>query len=106
MVTLAGTGNPMSLKGLAIHTYSCNKDMTDRSFYNSDGDLLIIPEAGILDIQTEFGYLWVQPGEVFILPRGLKMTVKLPTGTSKGFIAELYEINHLQLPNRGPLGTN
>lgn len=27
LVTLAGTGNPMSVKGLAIHTFTCNKDM-------------------------------------------------------------------------------
>ena len=46
LTTLAGSGNPMSTKGLAIHTYSCNKDMVNRSFYNSDGDLLVIPELG------------------------------------------------------------
>jgi predicted esterase len=30
LVTLAGTGNPMSVKGMAIHVYTCNKDMVRR----------------------------------------------------------------------------
>ena len=107
LVTLAGTGNPFSVKGMAIHTYSCNVDMIDRSFYNSDGDLLIVPELGPLRIQTECGMLLVSPGELFILPKGLKMTVTLPAnGGSKGFVAELFEIGHFQLPNLGPIGSN
>jgi homogentisate 1,2-dioxygenase len=69
LVTIAGTGNPFSVKGMAIHTYTCNKDMIDRSFYDSDGDLLIVPEQGPLRIQTECGMLMVSPGELFILPK-------------------------------------
>jgi homogentisate 1,2-dioxygenase len=105
--TLAGTGDSTSLKGMAIHTFSCNKDMTNRSFYNSDGEMLIIPELSPLHIQTEFGFLYVTPGEVFLLPKGLKMTVTLPKGPSRGWIAEVYEGHGgFQLPNLGPLGSN
>ena len=96
----------MSVKGLAIHTYSCNTDTIDKSFYDADGDMLIVPELGDLHIQTEFGYLLITPGEIFILPRGLKMTVCLPLGVSRGFICELFEVGHFQLPNLGPLGSN
>jgi homogentisate 1,2-dioxygenase len=106
LVTLAGTGNPMSVKGMAIHTYAANKDMVNRCFYNSDGDLLLVPELGSLNIQTEFGLLYVSPGEIFILPKGLKMTVCVPDGFARGFVAELFEIGHFQLPNLGPLGSN
>lgn len=105
LVTLAGTGNPAGLKGMAIHTYSCNKDMVNRAFYSADGDFLIVPEEGSLDIQTEFGRLLVGPGEVFILPRGLKITISLPSGHARGFAAELFEVGHFQLPNLGPLGS-
>ena len=106
LFTLAGSGNPMSVKGLAIHTYSANKDMVDRSFYDADGDLLVVPELGALDIRTEFGFLRVAPGEIFVLPRGLKMTVALPEGQGRGFVGELFESTHFQLPNLGPLGSN
>jgi homogentisate 1,2-dioxygenase len=74
----------MSVKGMAIHTYSCNLDMTNRSFYDADGDMLIVPEKGDLHIQTECGFVLVCPGEIFILPRGLKITVCLPQGSSRG----------------------
>jgi len=112
LVTIAGTGNPMSVKGMAIHTYNCNKSMIDRSFYDSDGDLLVVPELGILDIQTEFGKLRLTPGEIFILPRGLKMSVVVVASegeqgkTWRGVVCELFEASHFQLPNLGPLGTN
>lgn len=106
LVTIAGTGNSFSVKGMAIHVFNCNKDMVNRSFYNADGDLLVIPETGALNIQTECGYLRVAPGELFILPKGLKMSVSLPNGSSKGFISELFEISHFQLPNLGPIGSN
>lgn len=51
--------------------------MSFRSFYSADGDMLIVPELGALHITTEFGKLHVAPGEVFVLPRGLKMTIDL-----------------------------
>jgi homogentisate 1,2-dioxygenase len=103
--TIAGTGNPMSLKGMAVHRYTCNISMSDRAFYNSDGDLLIVPEKGSLTLQTEFGFLRVDPGDIFILPRGLKVTVAVEE-PSRGFIAELFEPQHFQLPNLGPIGSN
>lgn len=96
LVTIAGTGNPFSCKGLAINSYSCNKSMIDRSFYSSDGDFLVIPEVGTLIIQTEMGFLNITPGEIFILPRGLKMTVMID-GPSRGFACELFEANHFQV---------
>ena len=49
---------------------------------------------------------YVRSGEVFILPRGLKMTVNLPGGQSRGFVCELFEVGHFQLPNLGPIGSN
>lgn len=77
--------------------------MKNRAFYNSDGNMLIIPEQGCLKIQTEFGHLKVVPGEIFILPRGLKMTVTIDE-PCRGFCAEVYEVSNLQLPQLGPIG--
>ena len=52
---MLGNGGPMSSEGLAIHLYACNADMAKEAFVNSDGDFLIVPVHGRLDIQTEFG---------------------------------------------------
>ena len=53
--TLAGNGDPTLREGLAIHMYLANTSMEKRAFVNSDGDMLILPQQGRLDIQTEFG---------------------------------------------------
>lgn len=53
--TMMGNGSPLLREGLAIHLYACNADMGKEAFVNSDGDFLIVPVHGRLDIQTEFG---------------------------------------------------
>ena len=107
LATLGGCGSPITRSGWAVHWYRINADMTDESFYNSDGDMLVVPEKGTLTIQTEFGFLEVSPGEFFVLPQGLKMTVTLKAGTSfaRGWVSEIFQ-GHFSLPNRGPLGSN
>lgn len=42
-------------EGLAIHIYTANVSMNNRAFCSNDGDMLIIPQQGRLDIQTELG---------------------------------------------------
>ncbi len=41
--------------GIGIHLYACNADMGKEAFYNSDGDMLIVPQEGTLLIRTELG---------------------------------------------------
>jgi len=53
---------------------------------NSDGDYLIVPQQGSLDIQTEFGKLFVQPGEICVIQRGQRFKVVLPDGDTRGYI--------------------
>ena len=53
--TIAGNGDPSLHEGLAIHVYLANTSMERRAFCNTDGDMLILPQQGRLDIQTEFG---------------------------------------------------
>lgn len=79
--------------------------MGDKAFVNADGDLLVVPEAGALDVTTELGRLRVFPGELFVLPRGLKMTVDLPHGVGRGWVCEAYN-RHFVIPDRGPVGSN
>lgn len=53
--TIMGNGGPMQREGLALHTYAANTSMGRTAFVNSDGDFLIVPVEGRLDIQTEMG---------------------------------------------------
>lgn len=104
ITTFAGAGDPTLKRGLAIHLYAANQDM-DRVFCNVDGDLVVVPERGRLAVLTELGWLAVAPGEIFVLPRGIRFRVKLEDGDARGFIAELFD-GHPQLPERGPVGAN
>jgi len=103
--TLAGSGEPTLHEGIATHIYTANASMDHRAFVNSDGDFLIVPQHGALDIQTEFGYLYVQPGEICVIQRGQRFTVNLPDGCSRGYILEIWGSN-FELPELGPLGAN
>jgi homogentisate 1,2-dioxygenase len=38
-----------------VHLYAANASMEKKAFVDADGDLLIVPSQGRLDIQTEFG---------------------------------------------------
>ena len=103
--TLAGSGDPTLREGIATHVYLANASMAKRAFVNSDGDWLIVPQQGTLDIQTEFGMLLVQPGEICVIQRGQKCKIDLPDGPSRGYILEIWGSN-FELPELGPLGAN
>lgn len=102
--TIAGSGDPTLREGLATHVYLCNKSMEKRAFVNSDGDFCIVPQQGALDIQTEFGHLYVQPGEICVIQRGQRFKVKVE-GPTRGYILEIWGAN-FELPELGPLGAN
>jgi homogentisate 1,2-dioxygenase len=42
-------------EGLAIDMYLANSSMEKKAFCNNDGDMLVLPQQGRLDIQTKFG---------------------------------------------------
>ncbi|KAF8576002.1 Homogentisate 1,2-dioxygenase [Ramaria rubella] len=103
--TLAGNGDPTFREGLAVHIYAGNTSMKKKAFVNNDGDMLIVPSQGRLDIQTEFGKLMVRPGEIVVIQRGMRFKVSLPDGPSRGYIQEIFGM-HYELPELGPLGAN
>lgn len=43
--TMCGVGDSMTRAGCAVHIYTCNADMVDTCFQNSDGDMLIVPQV-------------------------------------------------------------
>lgn len=104
--TIAGSGDPTLLEGLATHIYTANTSMSQKALVNADGEFLIVPQQGALDIQTEFGPLFVQPGEIVVIQRGLRFRVSLPGGQPvRGYILEVWG-SRFELPELGPLGAN
>lgn len=103
--TIGGHGDAMIKEGLAVHTYTANLSMGKTAFCNNDGDFLILPQQGRLDIQTEFGHLMVRPGELVVIPAGIRFKVKLPDGSARGYIQEIFG-THYELPELGPVGSN
>ncbi len=101
--TMATTNTPT---GAMAHHYFLNKVMGDRYFYNADGELILIPEQGKLQVSTEMGILEVEPQEIVVIPRGIKFQVNpLGSGWSRGYLGENTG-EPLSLPNLGPLGAN
>jgi homogentisate 1,2-dioxygenase len=105
LITLGGAGEPASGPGFAIHLYAANSDMLDRCFSNGDGDLLVIPQEGALDVRTELGWLKVPIGSVLFIPRGLKFAIGLPDNVGRGWMLEVFGTK-LKLPERGLIGSN
>jgi homogentisate 1,2-dioxygenase len=103
---IAGAGDPTLKSGLGISVYAAGCDMPPQTaYFTADGDLLIVPQQGVLDVQTELGKLLVRPGEIAVIPRGIRHRVTLPSGPVRGYILELYQ-GHFLLPELGPIGSN
>ncbi|KQS01540.1 homogentisate 1,2-dioxygenase [Sphingomonas sp. Leaf357] len=101
---VAGEG-PATQTGVAMHIYRASEDMRNRAFVSGDGELLILPEQGALTLLTELGRIDVKPGEIALIPRGVRFRVTLPDGEARGYVAE----NHgapFRLPDLGPIGAN
>lgn len=105
LMTMAGNGDASAQSGIGVHVYVANKSMTERFFYNADGEMLIVPQQGRLILRTELGILEVAPREIAVIPRGMRFRVELPDATARGYVCENYGA-HLRLPELGPIGAN
>jgi homogentisate 1,2-dioxygenase len=105
VTTIAGNGDLFSQTGIAIHIFACNKDMTERFFYNADGEMLVVAEKNRVLFLTELGLIEIKSGEIAVIPRGLKFRVELPDGEARGYICENYGAQ-FRLPDLGPIGAN
>jgi homogentisate 1,2-dioxygenase len=91
--------------GCQIYHYAFNKNMEKRFFYSSDGEFLILPQQGKLKIRTEMGPLDGSPGEMFVIPRGVKFQVDSADSDARGYVCENNGIP-FELPSLGPIGAN
>lgn len=79
--------------------------MANRAIQNADGDLLIVPQLGQMNVHCEFGLLQVDPGEIVVVQRGIKFSVQLLSEQVRGYILEVFD-GHFELPDLGPIGAN
>ena len=105
ITTIGGNGDPANQDGVGIHIYVATASMKERFFYNADGEMLILPQEGGLRLATECGILEVVPGELIVIPRGIKFQVELLEKRARGYICENYG-QPFRLPDLGPIGAN
>ncbi|MGB8338879.1 MAG: homogentisate 1,2-dioxygenase [Burkholderiales bacterium] len=103
LATIATNGDASLQRGVGVHVYAANRSMT-QCFYDADGELLILPQEGALVLKTEFGIIDVKPGEIAVIPRGIKFRVEVG-GAVRGYVCENYGAP-FRLPDLGPIGAN
>jgi len=104
LLTMLANADTAAGTGVSVHVYCANRSM-QRVFWNADGELLLVPQHGRLALVTEMGLLDVAPGEIAVIPRGVRFRVGLPDSEARGYVCE----NHgpaLRLPDLGPIGAN
>jgi homogentisate 1,2-dioxygenase len=105
LYTVAGNGDAHGQTGVAAHVYRATRSMDRRYLVNSDGEMLIVPQSGALQLHTELGRLQAQPGEIALLPRGMRFRVELLDAQARGYVCENYGAP-FRLPELGPIGSN
>jgi homogentisate 1,2-dioxygenase len=103
--TITTAGDVATQNGMASHLYLITKSMEDEYLYNADGEMLFVPQQGNVRFWTEFGIIDAEPGEIVVIPRGVKMRVELLDGPARGYACENYG-GSFTLPERGPIGAN
>src|SRR5580698_10228392 len=105
LYTVGGNGDTRTRSGMAVHLYAATSSMNDRYFVDSDGELLFVPELNAVILHTELGPLRVSPGEIAVVPRGIRFRVELPDEFARGYLCENFGAS-FTLPERGPIGAN
>ncbi len=105
MATLVWNGDVAAGAGVSINQYCANKSMANRYFVNTDAEMMLIPETGRVRVRTECGILDLTPGDIAVMPRGIKCAIDLPEGSARGYLCENYGAP-FDLPELGPVGAN
>jgi homogentisate 1,2-dioxygenase len=105
LATLAVAGDAAAQRGVSVHVYAANRSMESRVLYDADGELVVVPQQGALRLATELGALDLAPGEIAVIPRGVRFRVELLAASARGYVGENHGA-HLRLPELGPIGAN
>ncbi|HLX24478.1 MAG TPA: homogentisate 1,2-dioxygenase [Usitatibacter sp.] len=105
LATYATCGESRMQHGAGIHGYCANRSMEGRVFCSADGEMLFVPQEGAIALATEMGRLDVAPGEIALVPRGVKFRVETKGAPVRGYVCENYGAP-FRLPDLGPIGSN
>ncbi len=89
----------------AAYLYKIQHASSTLFYSNSDAEWLWIPQSGELQLDTEFGSLQIKPGQIAVIPRGVKFRIQLLSEKACGYLCENYK-TPLMLPELGPIGAN
>ena len=103
--TMTTAGDAGAQAGLGAHIYLVTASMQDEYLCNADGEMLFALQQGALRFVTELGVIEAAPGEIVVIPRGMKIRVELVDGPARGYLCENYG-GAFRLPERGPIGAN
>jgi homogentisate 1,2-dioxygenase len=106
MRTITTCGDVSAQNGMAASIALVTRSMVDETFWNSDAEMMVVPQQGRLRFRTEFGVIEVAPGEIAVMPRGVKFRVELfDEQPARAYVCENYG-GAFTLPERGPIGAN
>jgi homogentisate 1,2-dioxygenase len=106
MRTITTCGDVSAQTGMAASIALVTRSMVDETFWNSDAEMMVVPQQGRLRFRTEFGVIEVAPGEIAVMPRGVKFRVELfDEQPARAYVCENYG-GAFTLPERGPIGAN
>uniref|UniRef100_A0A7S1MIK8 homogentisate 1,2-dioxygenase n=1 Tax=Neobodo designis TaxID=312471 RepID=A0A7S1MIK8_NEODS len=105
MSVYCGAGDSSMKAGIRCYVYTCNASMVNESFSSSDGDMLIVPQCGTLNITTEFGRMQVPSGFIAVIQRGIRFSVAVPAEGARGYVCEVFD-SQFELPPLGAIGAN
>jgi homogentisate 1,2-dioxygenase len=103
--TITTSGDAAAQSGMAASIYLITRSMQDEYFWNADAEMLFVLQHNSLRLWTEFGIIDATPGEVVVIPRGVKLRLELRDGPARGYLCENYG-GSFTLPERGPIGAN
>ncbi len=103
--TMTTAGDAGAQAGLGAHIYLITASMQDEYLCNADGEMLFALQQGALRFVTELGVIEAAPGEIVVIPRGMKLRVELVDAPARGYLCENYG-GAFRLPERGPIGAN
>ncbi|PIU00947.1 MAG: homogentisate 1,2-dioxygenase [Bdellovibrionales bacterium CG10_big_fil_rev_8_21_14_0_10_45_34] len=100
--------NGSGQQGGHVFLYNFNDSSLNEFLISSDGEWMIIPYQGELEILTEFGILVVEPLEFAVIPRGVKFQVRSSDASGSSCAGYVLENcgSPFRLPELGPIGSN
>jgi hypothetical protein len=103
--TLGGNGDLTMHSGVAIHIYAANKSMTDRFFYNADGEMLFVPQQGACAPHRTAASSNQAPAKSPSSRAASSSASNCLEEKARGYICENYG-QPFRLPDLGPIGAN